>query len=562
VHDPLGASAYSRYTNVNTHPVGDYPFFSYDIAFRPANSNNWDAPSDPQPVAPPAVAGNGPFTNISPWSHSYNSNPDPAGIPTNPSRSVFYKNWSMDSVSLAGHGGERARITFRVVDCPWGQGSGQTASPGHYIYAYIDGLCGEDTSSTSQDSSAYCCPGENLVMNGNFELRDSLFSSDYRPVPGKGGIGGIGNVDSVSMGPGGRVVGVPEWTETPGGTPAPGGATTPAGLVNRMVESYRHASKYRPGCYAVVTSEKALEICDQWVVKDHSACTEGYSGSKFMVVNGRTQQTHPKKAVIWQQTVTVEKDSNYKFCAHVKNLAQCCFDMKPIVAVTIDPVTCIDWQTIDAGSGECDWQLLQKDFKATGTSVTIKILLYECLNGDGNDLAIDDISLQKVPPAPLASTSCTFSYSYPPGDENHFNLTFNQPPPPIDGGFDGDTAECGYYWTVCKIKPDGSIIDGSVVQNPSAWWTYPQSNTFAGYNSTSTLGDVSKPGLFDKNTLYRITYGVWCRCLTWNQSSWKVEWNPGKGAAGPTITPDTKYRPSPESIKKIMKDVEEQHKSR
>jgi hypothetical protein len=385
-------------------------------------------------------------------------------------------------------------------------------------YVAFDNFCMCKTESIGAESSKYCCPGPNLVHNGSFESSDTGFTSGY---------------------------GTNHW-------PAPNGGQV--GLAPEVAVRV-------PGNYVVIDSATAMKACDQWAVQDHSICNNG-GGGHFMAVNGKTQQTNANGTVIWQQTVTTIADSNYIFCTNFKWLHQCCFDIQPQIKITISPpgTPVEDWTAIgnpDVPPDRCDWQLIQQNFKATGTSVTIKIILAEDGSGDGNDLAIDDISVQKLPQAPVASTNCTWSFSYPSGDPDHFNLTFTPPDPPLPNGF-SDPWPCGYYWSVSKLDNQGNPISGSDPANPQAWWVYPTPMTFPGYKGTSTLGDITKPGLFDKNTLYRITYGVWCKCLTWNQSSWDVIWHPGKGSEGPTVTPNRKYKPSAKEIKEMMNESEGQ----
>jgi hypothetical protein len=342
-------------------------------------------------------------------------------------------------------------------------------------------------------ASVYCCSGENLVKNGNFEDGNTGFVSNYQ--------------------------------------------------YRSLPPFHPFTNWVAPGQYSIVKSADAQEICGQWIVKDHSACNNGI-GEKFMVVNGKTQQSS-NGAVIWQQTVATEKDSNYKFCAYFRNLAQCCFDITPNVTITFDPGTPIPATTINVDAPPCGWQLLDKTFTATSASVTIKIILDETGNGDGNDLAIDDISLQKVPQAPQASTQVSFSTSFPSQYPGYYNVTATQPPPPIAGGF-SDPWNCGYYWRVSEIDAAGNEVPGTIMSNPSTWWTYP-STKFPGYNGGT-------PGLFKFNKMYRITYGVWCKCLTWTQSSWVFEYNAGTKAAKPTIRPDEKYKLPPGSIEEIIKN--------
>ena len=348
-------------------------------------------------------------------------------------------------------------------------------------YCAFDNFCLQYGLPDTSDTSTDCCPGPNLVNNGNFEQGLTGFTSTYHKVDLSG-------------------------------------CTHP------------YTDTVRPQLYSVVTSAEAQEICGQWIARDHSACNDG-NGEKFMVVNGKTNGANAKR--IWRQTVTTEKDSNYMFCAHFKNLAQCCFDIKPRVRVKFGTTVTIPWTTIDLGPGECEWTVLKKQFQATGTSLTISIDLSEHGNGDGNDLAIDDISLRKMHPTPDASVQIDIATSHIPGQPGQYNVTATQPEPPSPGGF-SDSGSCRYGWAVVAEDANGNLLLNTLVINPPQWQTYPSCN-FPGYNGTSTLSGTD-PGVFAANTRYLIVYAVSCSCLTATRSYWEFKTGSGMAMmAAPTI---------------------------
>jgi hypothetical protein len=194
------------------------------------------------------------------------------------------------------------------------------------------------------DSTVYCCTGANLLNNGNFEAGNVGFASSYTYQP----------------------------------------LVAPNSVIPRQ--------------YNVVNYPQAATISPQWQVQDHTKCING-ANSKFLVVNGRTMLPAGTNSVIWDQTAPVTPNAEYKFCANVKNMQQCAFDIKPQVRVVITGGTWTTgssaYQTINVAPGLCNWLQIGGCIKATGQQLRVQIFLLEDGIGDGNDLALDDISLQK-----------------------------------------------------------------------------------------------------------------------------------------------------------------------
>jgi len=302
-----------------------------------------------------------------------------------------------------------------------------------------------------------------------------------------------------------------------------------------------------PGYYNILDGGHAHAYCDEWSVQDHTSCSS--TSGRFLVVNGETTQPSNINNVIWKQTVTgIEIGSTYRFCVNLKNLPACCFDVKPKIQIGVTPGGIMATKTIDVNaSNPCEWDLVDFTFQATSTSVTIKIFLDETGKGDGNDLAIDDIALVKLPPVPNQFTIFNLAITPAPSPNSSlYNITATQTP-----GLDF-TYECGYFWEVCQLDQNGQVIPATLVQNASAWWTFPAPCTFVGYNGTTTLSGTG-PGLFDLDgKKYRITYGVFCKCSTWNASSYT--WDPMKREKGkpPVFIEDKNYKLSSEAINKII----------
>lgn len=183
------------------------------------------------------------------------------------------------------------------------------------------------------DKGDYCCEGDNLVNNGNFESGDTGFSS-----------------------------------------------------------AYTNSATTFPGEYDVVSSAAAFNA----TVTDHSFCADPVlypTNNLFMVVNGKTQQTG--SSVVWEQTITgLEVGEEYKFCANFKDMEQCTFNIFPNITVNAGPFSTS--QVIDTDDSDpCDWERIEICFTANNATMNLQIELDETGNGDGNDLAIDDIALQQ-----------------------------------------------------------------------------------------------------------------------------------------------------------------------
>ena len=203
-------------------------------------------------------------------------------------------------------------------------------------YGY-DNICIQDCDiqgGEPNNEGAFCCEGDNLVENGNFENGANGFTSDY---------------------------------------------TEDATLF--------------PGAYNVSDDASIFGAS----ITDHSACVDPdqFSGNKdFLLINGRTTQPAGTTSVIWSQSVQIDPEKNYKFCANFKNMPQCTFDIKPEIRLEVNGQL-YDWIAIDTNSDDpCDWQQISECFDGEQDVLDIKIHLKEDGLGDGNDLAIDDISLQ------------------------------------------------------------------------------------------------------------------------------------------------------------------------
>jgi len=243
---------------------------------------------------------------------------------------------------------------------------------------------------------AFCCDNTgNMVSNGNFEFGNAYFSSEY---------------------------------------------------------SYDYDTL--PGQYVVTNSASQFEA----EVNDHSTCESGTvypTNYRFLLVNGLVSMSAGSTAVIWEQTIGgLNSGSEYRFCGNFKNLPQCTYDVLPMVTVQLS--TGISHTvTIDTDpDNACDWQKISFCFRAA-TKVTFQILLKEDSLGDGNDLAIDDISVQELID-PMLSTTVQHQWgtqlvlaSINTINSNDDSLPYN---PEI----------CPWFWFVFPLSSNGNGFDSSL----------------------------------------------------------------------------------------------------
>lgn len=303
-----------------------------------------------------------------------------------------------------------------------------------------------------------CCPGKNLIENGDFNQGNFGFWSAYNYEP---------NIALHSV------------------------------LQNE---------------YTITNFSGAGEIADCWRVADAATCDDD---GRFMVINGNT--CDPVSNIVWATEVGVEENTVYQFCAFLKNLPNCCFDWLPHVTILISGQGAIS-QTISTGPDPCDWQLIAHTFNSgSNSSLNISIILDGAPGWDGNDLAIDEISLKEIPQVPNSQVMFSPNVTPDPTDPLTFFNVNATPLFPLDSG-------CTFSWEVCQWDPGaGSCIAGTEVINPPAWQTIP--TNFPGYVGSSILAG-SNPGRFDYNRSYRIVYSVVCPCETENSSAWIYDPNP------------------------------------
>lgn len=307
-------------------------------------------------------------------------------------------------------------------------------------YVGVDNFClhlDEPVPDPTEDA-AYCCIDENLkpiLENGNFEFGNVGFNSAYAYQ------------DNIA------------------------------------------ANSVYPGSYGIVNSSQANIVSPNWNVQDHSYCVDNSTyanNSMFMVVNGKTQQAIGSYSTIYRQYITPEMNTSYKLCLNLKNLHQCTFDIKPQIRVRISSVTWDsdspyhgEWIEINTSGDPCDWYNFEACFRFERLSRPMQVVidLKEDGIGDGNDLAIDDISFTKK----LGNDNFGFYHDY-------FN-TSNGPVATASYGQPGtsddyivENADCNtrnnYEWIVYQTTelPDDDEMPSEV---PG---TYAWSNGVSGHN--------------------------------------------------------------------------------
>ena len=213
-----------------------------------------------------------------------------------------------------------------------------------------------------------CCPGENLLKNGDFE-HDGEIHSEYHKA--------------------------------------------------------EELTSLVPGTYSVANVEAIGKACSNWKVP--KKCKEAFYDN-VLLVNGLTNQPAGSTSVIWEQTVVLPslagvKESEYRLCFHYLPLPQCCFDIqaKPYVVVNKLPIPSTDScdEVTDCG------HVYSATFKSGSGPVNIQIVLPEEGHGDGNDLLIDNISIVQLGKVPAGLVSFTLLQGAVSG--NVYDVTFTAP---------------------------------------------------------------------------------------------------------------------------------------
>jgi hypothetical protein len=496
---------------------------------------------------------------------------------------IAFRNWSCGQINLSAHIGKTVSVQYIVEDC---------APGGHFGYAYLDNVCGAcagnqgslSLSRVSACGSGQICFNYTLPQNpagqtGTAQISLNIYQNGVllQTIPGP--VLSSGSLYCFSVNPA-AITGINDQL---GGFDYTATATfglngfvfpfvlgnPPTGQVAGQNNDYRiycidqccpgrnvvrnpgfeegnlyfssaylpqsvvAAGSVSPGKYGVITSSQALTVASAWNVN----CT---NNGRHLVVNGATGTGLNK--IAWSQTVTVVQGKTYKFCADMKNLPQCSFDVKPKVDVVFSvPGFDLNDVIVNVPAGACNWQNVSQVITIPGNSgnlaLTIRILLDEVTAGDGNDLAIDNITVVEIAPVPQADV--LFNVAFTNVTASSFGISAT-PVAPLG-------RNCGFYWEVGELDANDNYVPFTAVYNPPQWWSF-NTNTFNGYNGTSTLTG-NNAGVFDIKKRYRIVYGRWCECAAWN--SYAVIVDPLRMAGQITTVKDDKYVLTPAQIAAI-----------
>ena len=520
--------------------------FSYALVFEDPQHLPYEQPSfwvrvldaSGNPISGVADLGNGSDKAVADRTNPY--------FKTLNNGTIVYRDWSCASIDLRNYVGQTVTVQFIVEDC---------TQTGHYGYAYLDELCGACSPNNPQISydpngSTSCGSGKicfNYVLpaaggnTGSVQIRLEIrqnnavvatltspvlttgtnycFTVDPATIAGLSAsagsfqFSGIGDlrIGSTVLAPSVTAPQTYQIACTPVGC-CPGTNLVTGGDFESGTAAFTSdysvvaSGPIAPGQYALYNSAQAAAASSQWTVQNQGTCS---TSGRVLVVNGATGRTGPKR--VWSQTVAVTPGAEYRFCAHFRNLPTCALDVRPRVELRFSsPASSSGAVTIGANAANaCDWVQESRSIviPAGVTSLTSEIWLDETGLGDGNDLAVDNISLQQMQPAAPGALLVNIASS------NMTTTSFNITATPVNPQIHS------FSWDVCEVDvTTGACIAGTLVSNPAAWTT-PGAMTFPGYVGTSTLSGASA-GSFSVQKRYRITYSVFGLCTSRSFSTW------------------------------------------
>jgi hypothetical protein len=246
-----------------------------------------------------------------------------------------------------------------------------------------------------------------------------------------------------------------------------------------------------------------------------------------MVINGKTQQPVGTSSVVWEQTLTLDIDKEYKLCANFKNMPQCTFDILPEIQFEIDGQL-FGWEQINTDpNNPCDWLQITECFTGKNDFATVKILLKEDGIGDGNDFAIDDISVQQKLDQNLSLT--VQNQGNPQQITGSINTIDTVDDTLANEGTCFNDDDYKYYWFVYELSsfPFNAPIDFvNMAPNSFSW-----SSNIGGYSSqlptsTNPVWDLTTtfPNYtFENNKLYVVGMYVPSCCDSCYDEAWSYQ---------------------------------------
>lgn len=310
------------------------------------------------------------------------------------------------------------------------------------------GIAFDDFFVCSAAENEGCCEGQNLIPNGSFEAGNTGFNSNYDYQ----------------------------------------GSIAPNSII--------------PGQYGVVTPAEANTVSSQWNLLNHTSCT---GAGKFMAINGRTMGSG-QDVVYSQEGIEVDESKEYIFCAYYQHLPQCAFDVfKPgNINIEFEGADATQNDCADDDEELCGWTKVSFNLIPTGNMIDINILLDETGIGDGNDFALDDISLVEKQVMPTGYSSFNFQTLYSGGST--YPVTATAVTSSLPAGFD-------VTWMVQEVKctNTNTVLSGTT----QIWNSNPFSTNFPGYCCSSSS---STPGVFVVDRCYKI-YRTVSNCCYLDQTS-------------------------------------------
>lgn len=250
------------------------------------------------------------------------------------------------------------------------------------------------------------------------------------------------------------------------------------------------ANSVTMGQYAIANGTEANTISKCWDIVDHTTCTA--DEGKMMLINGRTNVAGSYATVYQQEKIEVKKGEPYIFCMYYQQLSQCAFDaFDPkninVVFEGVEEQSIIRSDCPDEGQEDCGWTKISYTIIPSSSTITINVLLNEGAVGDGNDFALDDISLRLK--ADMPKEFCDFKTQIEYHDEQLYIIataTYS----PLPAGFD-------VTWTVTEVDCSTGL---------------PIPGTEVSFNGDPYMTDFSWYGPFDKNKCYQILRSVTSCC--------------------------------------------------
>ncbi len=304
-------------------------------------------------------------------------------------------------------------------------------------------------SSALEDNSG-CCEGTNLIPNGSFEAGNNGFGSSYAYTS---------NISPNSVG---------------------------------------------PGRYGILNTAQAQTVSLQWNAFNHTNCQET---GNFMAINGKTMGS--AYGEVYSQTdIPVDPEKEYVFCYYYRRLEQCAFDVwdpRNLVPSFINANATLN--ECDSDDELCGWTKVSYTLVPEGNLISILLFLDENPIGDGNDFALDDISLKEKLEMPVGYHDFDINSS---SSGNTFTMTGTATTSTLPTGFD-------VTWRAVELDCNsGSPIPGTA----QVWTTSPFFTNFPGYccNNNGTSA-----GIFSKNKCYQVTRTVSNCCYKDGISGWNYE---------------------------------------